>query len=146
MNHRQEFGGYVREQLERWGLAQQGWGVCYAENWKRVLGRCYLKDKTIQFSLPYIDNNPLEVLKDTVHHEIGHALAGPGAGHGVAWKMLAPIVGFIPRHCTQIDIEIPCRYKAECCRIHRWHRKPRHSSYKCRKCGSVLIPQLVTDN
>lgn len=145
MNHRQQFGEFVKNELRLWGLEEKGWGYGY-ENWKRTIGRCYYRDKTLVFSLPFIDNNPLDKMVDTVRHEIGHALAGPLAGHGPGWKALAEIVGYVPRHCSTMDLEIPCKYKAVCVCGHvaRWHRKPRGTHYRC-KCRRIFTPELVVE-
>ncbi len=38
-----------------------------------------------------------EQVRDTVLHEIAHAIAGPEAGHGPLWKATARRIGATPR-------------------------------------------------
>lgn len=145
MNHRQQFGDLVKRELDKWKLTEQGWGYGY-DNWKRTIGRCYYKDKTLVFSLPFIDNNPLDKLLDTIRHEVGHALT-PGHGHTGMWKVYARIVGYEPKACDTTGLSIPCKYLAACLcgNVARWHRKPRHEYYLCGKCRNKIYPQLVEE-
>ena len=41
-----------------------------------------------------------EEIRDTVLHEIAHAIAGPEAGHGPLWKATARRIGATPRAKT----------------------------------------------
>ena len=61
------------------------------------LGECREREKLIRLSLRHaVKADPREV-KDTILHEIAHALAGARAGHGPAWKAIAERIGATPK-------------------------------------------------
>lgn len=45
-------------------------------------------------------NGPPDQVTDTILHEIAHALAGPAARHGPAWKSIARRLGATPKSCA----------------------------------------------
>ena len=60
-----------RHQKEKWGLS--GWELKFS-NHKRHLGYCRPKKKLISISRAFMENNPFPVIRDTLLHEIAHAL------------------------------------------------------------------------
>ena len=54
----------------------------------------------------------LRQVTDTILHEIAHALAGPGAGHGPAWKATASRLGATPKSCAPESDEARRRREA----------------------------------
>lgn len=148
LTHRQQFRDMLLAEMNKWGLIQQGWEHAYTENPGRRLAYCNYRQKLLFFQLPYIDANPIVVdgiLHETIKHEIGHALC-PGVKHGAAWKAMARIVGYNPVACKSEETNIPAKYTAVCkCKTHRWFRKPRHASYKCKRCFGILVPTLVME-
>ena len=60
---------------------------------KRVYGICFYKKKVISLSkfLTEIENE--NHVRDTILHEIAHAIAGSEAGHGYRWKTAAMKLG-----------------------------------------------------
>ena len=82
--------------------------------------------------------NEDEEVYDTLLHEIAHALAGPGAGHGPVWKAICIKIGAKPHRCYGEQVNMPQgRYQATCggCqRVHHKHRRPR-GKYFCKACG-----------
>jgi predicted SprT family Zn-dependent metalloprotease len=82
-------------------------------------------------------NGEAEV-RDTLLHEIAHALAGPLAGHGLAWRELALKVGATPKRCYGADEvqQPPGRYLLVCPSCQEStprHRKP-SKVYACHSC------------
>ncbi|MCA1800425.1 MAG: SprT-like domain-containing protein [Actinobacteria bacterium] len=67
-------------------------------------------------------------VKDTILHEIAHALAGFNAGHGYKWKAEARRIGANP---TRTAEAVPAEVKA---RVGKLHAK---YSATCRSCGQV---------
>lgn len=133
--NRKEFGQLCRAEMEKWGLTEWEYGY---RNWKRTLGLCVHREQVLYFSLPYVDNNSQDMLLDTIRHEIGHALLGPGYGHGIVWQRLAAQVGYIPKRCNTSDkLIMPKLWVINCnCAIKPgWYRKPRGINYRCRVCG-----------
>ena len=43
-------------------------------------------------------------IKDTILHEIAHAIVGPGHGHDAAWRAVAINLGVHPRACKRADL------------------------------------------
>ena len=63
----------------------------------RQLGSCVYRSKTIVLSRHLIDNNAWPEIRETVLHEIAHALVGPRHGHDRVWKQKARQLGANPR-------------------------------------------------
>lgn len=107
---------------------------------KRRVGCCKHRIQTITLSYHYCTRgNSVVDIKDTILHEIAHALAGPGAGHGPKWKAICRQIGARPVRCYGEQVNMPKgRYKATCggCNkaFHR-HRRPKGRGYYCRACG-----------
>lgn len=108
---------------------------------KRRAGSCCYSDKTITLSQHYVEHNEESDVKNTILHEISHALC-PGDGHGEQWKNMAILIGARPERCYREHIKIPegkwqaicggCNYK------YAHHRRPKHLNNRfCRKCGPL---------
>lgn len=97
----------VREMAEelmfRWEL--DGWSFGFNDR-KRSLGVCYLAKKRIEVSLKLVNSGIIAEIRETILHEIAHALVGPGHKHDNVWKNMAIKVGARPEACTS---EIPDR-------------------------------------
>lgn len=80
--------------------------------WNRRLrahGLCRYDQRRIELSAPLTRREPDEsFILNTIRHEIAHALAGPGAGHGPHWRAWAERVG-----CSHIASSRPCSPEAE---------------------------------
>jgi predicted SprT family Zn-dependent metalloprotease len=114
----------ARELLARHGLGD--WKVTLNRR-KRTLGLCRNSAKVIELSVYLIDRNGVDEVRDTILHEIAHALVGPGHGHDAVWKAKAVAVGARPQRCGQADMPSG-RWRAECgsCgETFSRHRKPR---------------------
>ena len=81
-----ELEAIASTEMAKHGL--HGWTFGLATT-KRRLGVCKFQSKRIEIAEYYALNNPSESVLDTLLHEIAHALAGPRAGHGPAWKAIA---------------------------------------------------------
>ena len=93
----------LAEQLiERW--LDHDWHFRW-DRAKTRLGLCDYQKKTIQLSRPLVAQQNLEQITDTLLHEIAHALAGPKAGHGMAWKKIAMKIGAAPQRCAELPKE-----------------------------------------
>lgn len=115
----------------------RGWTFGWA-NTKRRLGVCKYRLKRIEIAKFYAQNNPLEKVLDTLRHEIAHAIAGPKARHGPAWRAVAVRIGAVPRACDTSDetVVTPGDWQATCsaCKktFHRYRRPLSLSGYRCR--------------
>ncbi|CAA9212541.1 MAG: hypothetical protein AVDCRST_MAG93-89 [uncultured Chloroflexia bacterium] len=60
---------------------------------RRAFGLCNFQKRTIYLSAALTQLNGDAEVRDTLLHEIAHALAGPKAGHGLAWRKVALAIG-----------------------------------------------------
>jgi predicted SprT family Zn-dependent metalloprotease len=121
-----------------------GWAFAF-NGMKRTCGYCYHPTRTrsgrIELSVHYTENNTLEQIRDTVLHEIAHALVGPQHGHDATWKRKCIEIGAKPERCNRGADMPKGKWRATCpgCqRLYSRHKKPRTpTGYFCRTCGSV---------
>ena len=106
---------------------------------KRALGLCRYSKKQIELSLHYIQRNDQAAIRDTILHEIAHAIAGPAAGHGPKWVSACIKIGAKPERLDTTANMPKGNYTAQCpsCQhLHHRYRKPlADRKYFCRKCG-----------
>lgn len=69
------------------GLTAKGW-VYKPSKAKTYSGQCRYRNKTIAISLVWAEHFTEAELRDTILHEIAHALAGYAAKHSMTWKRL----------------------------------------------------------
>jgi predicted SprT family Zn-dependent metalloprotease len=105
---------------------------------RRTLGVCRYGPRIIGLSIHLVQRNGPEEIRETLLHEIAHALVGPGRGHGPAWREMARRIGCQSVRCGTADMP-PGRWRADCgsCgRRYRRHRRPRRmAGWFCRLCG-----------
>ena len=89
-----EVAGVARGLMDEHGLAD--WKLAFVESRKR-LGDCDYRERVIRIGRPHALTGKDESIRDTVLHEIAHALAGPGTHHGPEWKAIAQRIGATPR-------------------------------------------------
>ena len=71
------------------------WTFAFLEA-ERRLGDCHFRDRVIRIGRAHaLDASDAEI-RDTILHEIAHALAGPEARHGPEWKATARRIGATP--------------------------------------------------
>lgn len=87
------------ELMDQHRLFAQGWTGGW-NNRKRALGVCKSRSKSIELSRPLVLVNDEKVIRNTILHEIAHAIAGYDAGHGPMWKLVAIRVGAEPVSCA----------------------------------------------
>ena len=76
----------ARELLTTHGLT--GWSFRF--NRSRVnMGVCKYGLRLIELSAFFVDRNSEQVIRDTLLHEVAHALAGRDAGHGLCGRRCA---------------------------------------------------------
>jgi predicted SprT family Zn-dependent metalloprotease len=127
---------FARELMNQHGLGD--W-VFQFDRAKRRAGLCTHRDKIISLSYIFVLRNDDGEIKECILHEIAHALAGPGIGHGPVWRQICRQIGCRPVRCydsAKVDMPVG-RYLAVCpgCqREFRRHRRPRCQRY-CRRCG-----------
>ncbi len=97
-------------------------------------GQCRHHKQEIGLSNPLTKRNSIEHSKDTVLHEIAHALTGEGHGHNAVWKRTCVKVGARPERCYNGDVKtFVGKYKLinkDTGQVYRhYHRKPNVSDW-----------------
>ncbi len=127
----------ARTELERWPELD-GWRITLSSRMNRALGKCFYRTRTIQLSLAHVRLNDAVAVRDTVLHEIAHALT-PGHGHDRVWKAMARKVGAKPVRCDTTSALPPGKWVAVCPSCRRrfdLFRKPKSGRMRwCRACG-----------
>lgn len=98
---------------------------------KKSLGDARYFPPRIRISKHWIPLLPREEIVDTILHEIAHIIAGPGAGHGPAWKRACRQVGANPERLAAVDASPKHSIHGHCptCNktVGRWYRMPRNT-------------------
>ena len=82
----------ARRLMDEHGLIAQGWRFAF-DRAARRFGQCSYKRKTISLSQPLTLLNEPTKVRNTILHEIAHALLPKSAGHSLAWRSLAVSIG-----------------------------------------------------
>jgi predicted SprT family Zn-dependent metalloprotease len=140
----------ARRLMTEHGLIAAGWRFGF-DHAKRRFGRCNYTRKIISLSRPLVLLNNVDEVRDTVLHEIAHALT-PGDGHGPKWRLTCARIGARPRRCyDDASVVSPprrvARFEMGCNSCGWWaprHRRTRHK-FACKKCrGVVTVRERVT--
>ncbi|SEE84337.1 SprT-like domain-containing protein [Ruania alba] len=114
---------------------------------RRRAGLCRYDRRTISLSrhlMPLLDE---VAVRDTLLHEIAHALAGPRSGHGPRWREIAVSIGASGQRCLPADAPAPPAPWEGTCRaghVHRRYRRPSRP-LACARCARRFAPEhLIT--
>ena len=120
-----------------------GWRFKIDTKTSRRRGCCKYATKTISVSEWYLGSDE-SMVRDTILHEIAHALLPPGNGHNHVWRDMARRIGAIPVACKGeeygADLAVKVgKYVAdcECGTPHYFHREVKRT-YICRKTRKPL--------
>lgn len=137
-----EAGRLARELMDAHGL--HGWHFAFDRAKKRA-GVCRYGQQTIGLSAPLTALHTPAQVRDTILHEIAHALVGAQHGHGPAWRAMARSVGASPDRCLPEDApRLPGAWVGTCPRGHTIdrHRRPAQVT-SCRQCSPAFDPQAL---
>lgn len=110
--------------LEVHGL--HDWTVVY-DNAKRRAGICRYADRVIGLSAPLTAVHSFDDVRDTILHEVAHALAGARHGHDAHWRRVAVSIGCSGERCVSPDSpRAPAAWLGTCPSGHtiERHRRP----------------------
>lgn len=129
------------ELMERYGL--KGWSFQFDRSKKRF-GQCDYNARTISISAYIANLNEETHVRNTVLHEIAHALVGPGYGHGQAWVNVARTIGCTGERCySGTTVATPKGQWVGHCPNPLCHVKtrPRHRRDKlqCKRCRLSIV-------
>ena len=120
-----------------------GWEFGFNSNVRRA-GVCFYPHRgepgRIELSVHFAEKNTDAEVRDTLLHELAHALVGPGHGHDAVWRAKCRQIGAKPEACYGDEVEMPRgRWRAVCAGCtseYDRHRRPaRTDGWYCRPCG-----------
>jgi predicted SprT family Zn-dependent metalloprotease len=91
----------ARSLLSEYGLGD--WSVEF-DRAKRRAGVCRHGTRVIGLSAPLTRLHPEAEVRDTILHEIAHALAGPQHQHDDVWRSIALSIGGTGERCVPEDV------------------------------------------
>lgn len=129
------------------------WVFAY-DNAKRRMGQCNYKTKTISLSRAGTEIRELAEVRNTILHEIAHALDPKSRGHGKKWKQIAKSIGCTGERCYTGNIHVEGKYIGVCPNnpehvYYRYNKPTRH--YSCGFCSkkfdknNIIIFKPVED-
>src|SRR3954466_3618137 len=111
---------------------------------KVSFGKCHYAKKQISLSQHLVELNNEAEVRDTILHEIAHALAPRGAGHGPAWRSVALSIGCNGRRCFGEEVVRPApKYRGTCPSCKRVIYRHRRTVIACGKCARVFDPKYL---
>lgn len=119
------------------------WSFTFDHSTRRA-GCCYFRDKLITVAFNLAANGNLEDIRDTILHEIAHALVGRKHHHDEVWKAKALEIGCSGERTHKLQFSKP-RWSVTCenrCWTHT--AQQRNSKLICRKCGAKLVYRPYT--
>jgi predicted SprT family Zn-dependent metalloprotease len=122
-------------------LAKHGlekWHFQFDHSTRRA-GCCYFRDQLITMAFDLARTGSDEDIRDTILHEIAHALVGKKHNHDAVWKAKALEIGCTGERTHQLEFAQP-RWTVTC-ENRCWNHtaQQRNSRLICRKCGSKLV-------
>jgi predicted SprT family Zn-dependent metalloprotease len=106
---------------------------------KISFGKCYYGKKLISLSRHLVHLNDENEVRDTILHEIAHALAPRGAGHNAAWQAIAKSIGCNGQRCYGAEVVRPApKFKGTCpaCKLVIYRHRRREVA--CAHCSPVF--------
>ena len=125
----------ARGLLDEHGLGE--WTVVY-DAAKRRAGVCRFRERQIGLSAPLTRLHDEVHVRDTILHEVAHALAGPQHGHDEVWRAIAVRIGCSGERCVPADApQVPAPWLGVCPAGHtvERHRRPERVM-TCSRCSS----------
>ena len=65
-------------------------------------GICRYDTRTIALSVSYVLRAPWDDVRDTLLHEVAHAIVGPGHAHDAVWQTAARRIGCTAKRCSTV--------------------------------------------
>lgn len=128
--------------MEKYNLDKMDWSFEF-DNAKRRFGCCNYRKKKITLSAPLTELRDESFVKNTILHEIAHALVGGRHGHDNVWRAKAIEIGCNGNRCSS-DVEINGKWIGTCPNGHTKHRHRKPSgSISCGTCSNVYDPKYT---
>ncbi len=126
--------------MEKHGL--RDWSFQFDDAIRRA-ACCDSATKVISLAHQFYSKAPAYELRDTILHEIAHAVVGNEHGHDRVWKHAARRIGCTGERCHGVNFAPP-RYIVYC-RHCRWkHTGNTQKKSTCRRCGRAVCYKTYT--
>lgn len=107
-------------------------------------GCCHYSTRKITLGAAYLTKATASQVRNTILHEIAHALAGFHAGHGPEWRKVARSIGCDAQTCHNVkSLRDDAPWRTVCSKGHatksRFHRAPLTVRF-CKDCGGANNP------
>lgn len=98
-----------------------------------ALGRCFVGLQLIELNPQYVELNEENEVRDTILHEIAHALAGKGHHHDDYWRRICLRIGGSGNRTGDSKVMLAYRYRAICpsCGEHFYRHKAPSGVHFC---------------
>jgi predicted SprT family Zn-dependent metalloprotease len=128
----------LAEDLMRLHKLSPKWSFIFDRS-KVSFGKCHYGKKQISVSRYLVELNGEDEVRDTILHEIAHALSPRGAGHGSAWRSVAQSIGCNGRRCYGAEVVRPApKFKGTCPSCKLVIYRHRRIEVACAKCSPVF--------
>jgi hypothetical protein len=121
----------AKELMHQFNLLETGWQFYFNDNRSR-LGVCKERDLSIELSIFHVDNSPFESVKNTLLHEIAHAIVGCRHMHNHVWRSKAIEIGCTGERCGVMNA--PKKYTGVCPNCERHVSFNRRTDRACGVC------------
>ncbi len=106
---------------------------------KVSFGKCNYSKKQISLSRYLVELNDEKEVRDTILHEIAHALSPRSAGHGAAWRSIALSMGCNGMRCYGAEVVRPKpKHKGMCPACKLVIYRHRRTEVACATCSPVF--------
>lgn len=119
-----------------------GWRLVF-DHARRRAGQCDYNSQTISLSRHYVRYAEADHIRDTLLHEIAHALVGPAHGHDAVWRAKAREIGCTASRCHQLEFS-EARWLMVC--PQGCFSSPRHRRGRNLVCARCKTPVQYHDN
>jgi len=133
------FKSLLHREMEWHGLLPR-WSVAF-DNCRTRAGVCDFHKARLSFSRHLVARAKPHEMRNTILHEIAHALAGPRHGHDAQWRRIALRIGCDGRRCHDMQLAKP-RWLYCCsggCWQERRFKRSAAGGRACKACGAVCI-------
>ncbi len=128
--------------MRRHGLVPE-WSFAFDRAVLRF-GSCDWRRKRITLSAALVKLNSDDEVRDTILHEIAHALTSPRCGHGRRWKKIAVAIGCRPERCYGENVVMPRqKFRGTCPGCRRTIQRSRRSRVSCGHCDRRFNPKFL---
>jgi predicted SprT family Zn-dependent metalloprotease len=134
----------ARRLMDQHGLRE--WGLAF-DNAKTRAGVCRPSVRQLGLSRPLTQLHSDEEVRDTILHEIAHALVGTGHRHDGIWRAKAREIGCTGDRCVSSDAgQLSSDWTGRCPAGHtfRRHRRPMRAM-SCSACSPAFDPGALIE-